>query len=146
MNPVMRSPSDEIANTIHIVVPGRDPLIRAITIIDNRPEILRLNFADNFEVFSESFETDSAPNIVELRFGVEVRFEILVKRVFVKDAVGGQVIHCLAATPAIDKFFRAMAADKNHVRNEPLWQFNGATVQRQNHALNKSILATQQFV
>jgi len=146
MNPIVWFSSYEIANAIHIVVASRNPLIRSITTIDNRPEILRFNFVDNFKICPVSFETDSTPNIVKLRVRVRIGFEILVKRVFVKNAVGGQIIHCLAAMPAIDKFLRTMASDKNHVGCKPLRQFDGASVQWKNHTFDECVFATQQFV
>lgn len=141
----MRFTSDEIANSIHIVVASRNPLIRSITSIDNRPEILRLNFVDKLEICSVSFETDSTPNIVKLRVRVEIGFEILIKRIFVKDAVGGQVIHCLTTSSAIGKLLCAMALDKSRIGCKSFRQFDGAPIQRKDHALDKCIFAAQQF-
>jgi len=138
--------SYEIANAIHIVVASRNPLLHSITSIDNRPEILRLNFVDNFEICPVSFETDPTPNIVKLRVRVQIGFEILIKRIFVKDAVGGQVSHCLTASSAIGKLLRAMALDKSRIGCKPFRQFDGAPIQRKDHALDKCIFAAQQFV
>lgn len=141
MNPIVWFSSYEIANAIHIVVASRNPLIRSITTIDNRPEILGLDIADNFEVCSESFETDSTPNIVKLRVRVQVGFEMLVKSVFVKDAIGGQVIHCLPAMLAIDKLLSTVSCDKARVWDKPFRQFDEAPAQWKNHVLNECIFA-----
>ena len=141
MNPIVWFSSYEIANAIHIMVASRNPLIRSITTIDNRPEILRFNFVDNFEICSVSFETDSTPNIVKLRVRVQVGFEILVKRVFVKNAIGGQVIHCLPTILAIDKLLSTMSCDKARVWDKSFRQFDGTPAQWKHHVLDEYIFA-----
>lgn len=77
--------SNKIANAIHIPKARRNPLIIASTSIDHCPEITRINLLNDFEIFTERFEADLAPN-VELSFGMAIGFEEFVKSIFMKDA------------------------------------------------------------
>ena len=79
----MRPFGDEIANSIHEMKPGNNPLAARFT-IHHSPYALRVVAMRYFEVFPESLKAVSAPYFV-LCFGMAKRFEIILKCIFVQD-------------------------------------------------------------
>ena len=78
----MRHFGHQVTNAIDIVDSGCDPLLTMFA-IDDRPNAVRIQTTNEFEILAEVFQAMPALNGM-LRFWMAIRFEIRIEGVFVE--------------------------------------------------------------
>ena len=80
----MRHLSQQIANAIHIMQTGRDPLVRALATIKHGPYKVLIEAFDYLQIFAKGFESMTTPDI-EVRRRMPEGAKVRVKHILVKD-------------------------------------------------------------
>ena len=81
----MRHLRQQIANTIHMMQTGCDPLVGALAAVNHGPYEILIEASDYFQISAKGFESMAAPNI-EVRGRMPESAEVGVKHVLVKDS------------------------------------------------------------
>ena len=74
----------QIANSVYVVKPGCDPLIRPYAAVKNSPDEISRVRSHYLEIGAECFESVATPNI-EVGGRMAEWSKVLVKNIFVKD-------------------------------------------------------------
>ena len=82
--PVVRHLRQQIANTIHIVQTGCDPLIKPLAAINHGPYEVLIEASDYLQIFAKGFESMATPDI-EARGRMPEGAKVRVINILVKD-------------------------------------------------------------